>query len=173
MRLCFARSALEWCMFWISWQGSQQTCSAANDEIRNRSVATVCNQKTFHRELSSEKRGSLYSARYLAAYFPLTLPFRQDKSCSGRHSSGCFAFAIAIFLILFFIRFRFAPTSSHGVSGSSIIDSWRMTTTMPESVTWKRFLSASVSYPISVCSGRLTCRSIIARRIRECRPIFT
>jgi hypothetical protein len=161
------------CLFWNSWQSAQQTCSAANDEMRSRSVAGVCNPKTFHRELSSEKRGSLYYARYLAAYFPRTLPFRQDKSYAGRNSSGCCAFAIAIFLILFFVRFRFAPTSAHGVSGSSIIDSWRMTTTMPESVTWKRFLSASVSYPISVCSGRLTCRSIIARRIRECRPIFT
>lgn len=62
---------------------------------------------------------------------------------------------------------------SYATSGSSISDSCRTTTTIPESVTWKRRLSASVSYPISVRSGRVTWRSMIARRIRECRPTFT
>src|SRR5438445_4257312 len=62
---------------------------------------------------------------------------------------------------------------AHAVSGSSISDSWRTTITIPESDTWNRRLSASRSYPISVCSGKFTCRSMMARRIFECRPMFT
>ena len=71
-------------------------------------------------------------------------------------------------------QFRFSSLhADYCVSGSSISDSCRTTITIPESVTWNRRLSASTSYPISVRSGSVTCRSMIARRIRECRPIFT